>query len=46
MAKDERAEDCKVGGLGPRSETSIRSDAISVMSWSIESEIVHSSEIG
>ena len=48
MVKDEAIEDHKVGGLGPdpSRRTLARSDATGVMSWGIESEIVHNSKIG
>ena len=45
MVEDEAIEDHKISDLHPSQETSARSDAIDVMSWDIESEIVHSSEI-
>ena len=44
MAKDEVAEDRMMGGPGPSRETSARLDVIGILSWSIESEIIHSSK--
>lgn len=39
MVENEATKDRKVGGLGPSRKTLAWSDAIDVMSWSIELEI-------
>ena len=46
MIEDEVAEDRKVGSPGPSRGTSVRLDAIDVMNWDIESEIIYNLEIG
>ena len=46
MVEDEATKDHNVGGPNPSQGTRVRLDTTDVMSWDIESEIIHSLDIG